>query len=59
MKLFFPFFLVLIAALNACVSPSMGRVSRFDVHGQQVICWEPSNKMNNFAAYVANKMEDR
>lgn len=48
---------LIIVSLTGCVSPSMGRVARYDAHGQQVICWEPSKKFNGLVAMIASKLE--
>lgn len=48
---------LIILSLTGCVSPSMGRVARYDAHGQQVICWEPSKKFNGLVAMIASKLE--
>lgn len=35
-----------------------GTLTRTELaHGQQVICWEPSRKVNGLVAYVADKVE--
>lgn len=35
----------------------MGNVERREFHGQQEICWTPSQKWNGLAAVVASKIE--
>lgn len=41
--------------LSGC--SSLGGLTRYQSNGQQVICWEPSHKVNGLVAYVADKVE--
>lgn len=43
-------------ASTGCASV-MGNVERREFHGQQEICWTPSQKWNGLAAVVASKIE--
>lgn len=51
------FLLLVVAAFStACASP-IGRVTRFESHGQVTLCWEPSAKLNGLTEFIANRVE--
>lgn len=51
------FLLAMTSLLHGCASAPLGRVTRYEYLGQQVICWEPSRKLNGLATFVANRLE--
>lgn len=48
-----------VTSFSGCAFAPMGKMTRYDDHGQQTICWEPSRKMNGLATFIANRLEAR
>lgn len=47
--------LAIVLFSSGCTS--LGHMTRYDAHGQQIICWTPSTKVNGLVTYVADKIE--